>query len=94
MFHNGDGQNHKTVSAQTTTFFEEKGEPKQIRTEAPQLTSPNALPLGQTGSVTSVGKVERVGTYVGFPLSSAFPTRPLSAKQQEFADWPAYRSVA
>ena len=34
-----------------TTTFEEKGEPKRIRTEVPLLTSqPNALPLGQTGS--------------------------------------------
>ena len=33
-----------------TTTFEEKGEPKQIRTEVPLLTSRNALPLGQTGS--------------------------------------------
>ena len=37
MFHNCEGQSHKTVS-QTTTF-EEKGEPKQIRTEVPLLTS-------------------------------------------------------
>ena len=34
-----------------TTFFEENGEPKRIRTEVPLLTSlTNALPLGQTGS--------------------------------------------
>ena len=34
-----------------TTIFEEKGEPKRIRTEVPLLTSlTNALPLGQTGS--------------------------------------------
>ena len=34
-----------------TTTFEEKGEPKRIRTEVPLLTSPtNALPLGHTGS--------------------------------------------
>ena len=34
-----------------TTTFEEKGEPKQIRTEVPLLTSLiNALPPGQTGS--------------------------------------------
>ena len=34
-----------------TTTFEEKGEPKRIRTEVllPQY-EPNALPLGQTGS--------------------------------------------
>ena len=33
-----------------TTTFEEKGQPKQIRTEVLLLTSLNALPLGQTGS--------------------------------------------
>ena len=40
-----------------TTTSEEKGEPKQIRTVSPRTvplltTEPNALPLGQTGSVT------------------------------------------
>ena len=35
-----------------TTTFEEKWEPKRIRTEVPLLTSlSNALPLGQTGYV-------------------------------------------
>ena len=38
MFHNCEGQSHKTVSAQTSTF-EEKGKPKQIRTEVLLLTS-------------------------------------------------------
>ena len=33
-----------------TTTFEEKGEPKQYRTEVLPLTSLPALPLGQTGS--------------------------------------------
>ena len=33
-----------------TTTFEEKGEPKRIRTEILLLRQPNALPLGQTGS--------------------------------------------
>ena len=37
----------ETVSAQTTTF-EEKGEPKRIRTEVPLLTS--LTPLVQIGS--------------------------------------------
>ena len=37
---------------QTTTFFEEEGEPKRIRTEVPLLTSlTNALPLGLIGSL-------------------------------------------
>ena len=35
-----------------TTTFEEKGEPKQIRTEVPSAAyQPNALPLDQTGSL-------------------------------------------
>ena len=37
MFHNCEGQSHKTM-LQTTTF-EEKGEPKQIRTEVLLLNS-------------------------------------------------------
>ena len=36
MFHNCEGQSHKTVS---TDHIEEKGEPKRIRTEVPLLTS-------------------------------------------------------
>ena len=40
-----------------TTTFEEKGEPKRIRTEVPLLTSlSNALPLGQTGSFVSMAR--------------------------------------
>ena len=54
-----DGQNHKTVST-NHNLFEEKGEPKQYRTEVLPLTSLTArlLPLGQTGSLdTSCGHV-------------------------------------
>ena len=39
MFHNCEGQSHKTVSTDIDTTFEVKGEPKQIRTEVPLLTS-------------------------------------------------------
>ena len=46
MFHNCEGQSHKTVST-NHSLFEEKGEPKRIRTEVPLLTSltdrPNRL---------------------------------------------------
>ena len=47
MFHFNvcEGQSHKKVSIDRT--FKMKGEPKQIRTEVPLLTS-----LGQTGSLT------------------------------------------
>ena len=38
MFHNCEGQSHKAECPQTTTF-EEKREPKRIRTEVPLLTS-------------------------------------------------------
>ena len=41
-----DGQSHKTVST-NHNLFEEKGEPKQFRTDVLPL---NALPLGHTGS--------------------------------------------
>ena len=56
-----------------TTTFEEKGEPKRIRTEVPLLTSLTALPLGQTGfpftansdsSVVSRSHVTRVAVTV------------------------------
>ena len=35
---------------QTTTFFEEKGEPKRVSNRGPSAYQPNALPLGHTGS--------------------------------------------
>ena len=35
LFHSCEGQSHKTV----TTACDERGEPKQIRTEVPLLTS-------------------------------------------------------
>ena len=38
MFHNCEGQSHKTVSTDHN-LFEEKGEPKRIRAEALLLTS-------------------------------------------------------
>ena len=38
MFHNCDGQSHKTVSTDHN-LFEEKGEPKRYRTEVLPLTS-------------------------------------------------------
>ena len=38
-----DGQSHKTMSTDHN-LFEEKGEPKQIRTEVPLLTSLTARP--------------------------------------------------
>ena len=57
----GSDENHFNVSLTVrdkvtrhcpqTTIFEERGEPKRIRTEVPLLNyQPNALPLGQTGS--------------------------------------------
>ena len=39
MFYNCEGQSHKTVQCPQTTTFEEKGEPKRIRTEVLPLTS-------------------------------------------------------
>ena len=52
---------------QTTTFFEEKGEPKRYQTththtdvvsnRGPSAYQPDALPLGQTGSHRQVAAV-------------------------------------
>ena len=60
-----DGQSHRTVPPAT---FEEKGEPKQIRTEVPLLQyQPNALPLGQTGSFCLVCDSVRLYIYIAWP---------------------------
>ena len=50
MFYNCEGAKVTRQCPQTTTF-EDKGEPKQIRTEVLLFQyQPNALPLGQIGS--------------------------------------------
>ena len=49
-------RNKVTRQRPQTTTFEEKGEPKRIRSEIPPLTSLyNALPLSQTGSLRKGG---------------------------------------
>ncbi len=45
-----DGQSHRTVST-NHNLFEEKGEPKRVSNRGPSAYQPNALPLGQTGSL-------------------------------------------
>ena len=45
--------NKVTRQSPQTTTFEEKRDPKRIRTEVPSAYHPNALPLGQTGSHTN-----------------------------------------
>ena len=73
-------RNKVTRQCPQTTTFEEKGQPKQIRTEVP-LTE--ALPLGQTGSQDSVhrtqlfeekGEPKRIRTEV-LPLTILTPYR-------------------
>ena len=47
--------NKVTGQCPQTTTFEERGEPKRIRTEVPLLTSPTPYgPLGQAGSLPVV----------------------------------------
>ena len=44
-----DSHNLLSTAGVSTTFDDEKGEPKpRIQTKVPLLTRPNALPLGQT----------------------------------------------
>ena len=52
MFHNCEGQSHKTVSADHN-LSEEKGEPKRYRTEVLPLTSLTARPNRITVSDTN-----------------------------------------
>ena len=48
MFHNCDGQSHKTVS--TDHNFWRKRRAEAVSNRGPSAYQPNALPLGQTGS--------------------------------------------
>ena len=46
-----DGQSHNETVSTNHNLFEERGEPKRYRTEVFPVYLPNALPLGQTGSL-------------------------------------------
>ena len=48
MFHNCEGQSHKTVSTDHSFWRERRAEADSNR--GPSVYQPNALPLGQTGS--------------------------------------------
>ena len=48
MFHNCEGESHKTVSADHNFLRERRAEADSNR--GPSAYQPNALPLGQTGS--------------------------------------------
>ena len=50
MFHNCEGQSHKTVSTDHNLWRERRAEADSNR--GPSAYQPTALPLGQTGSVT------------------------------------------
>ena len=52
MFHNCEGQNHKTVSTDHTFWRERRAEADL--NQGSSAYQPNALPLGQTGSWTNV----------------------------------------
>ena len=52
MFHNCEGQSHKTVSADHNFWRERRAEADSNR--GPSAYQPSALPLGQTGSLTDL----------------------------------------
>ena len=56
MFHNCEGQSHKTVSTDHNFWRERRAEADSNR--GPSAYQPNALPLGQTGSLEDVPLVE------------------------------------
>ena len=58
-----DEQSHRIVST-NHNLFEEKGEPKRYRTEVlPGAYQPNALPLGQTGSLCELLSATHLKTF-------------------------------
>ena len=50
MFHNCEWQSHKTVSKDHNFWREKRAE--AVSNQGPSAYQPNALPLGQTGSLT------------------------------------------
>ena len=55
MFHNCDGQSHKTVSTDHTFWRERRAEADSNR--GPSAYQPNALPLGQTVSQSQLALI-------------------------------------
>ena len=53
MFHNCEGQSHKTMSTDHNFWRERRAESDSNR--GPSAYQPNALPLGQTGSLSLAG---------------------------------------
>ena len=51
MFHNCEGQSHKTVS--TSHNFRKERTAQAVSNRGPSAYQPTALPLGQTGSLSS-----------------------------------------
>ena len=56
MFHNCEGQSHKTVSTDHNFWRERRAEADSNR--GPSAYQPNTLPLGQTGSLEDVPLME------------------------------------
>ena len=55
MFHNCDGQSHKTVSTDHNIWRERRAEADSNR--GPSAYQPNALPLGQTGTQSQLALI-------------------------------------
>ena len=68
MFHNCDGLSHKTVSTDHNFRGERRAEADSNR--GPSAYQPNALPLGQTGSLNSVQPCTYIEAHGTTPLNS------------------------
>ena len=71
MFHNCEGQSHKTVSTDHNLSSERRAEADSNR--GPSAYQPTALPLGQTGSLPRQSKVDLF--YVSFFFLNTFKKR-------------------
>ena len=56
-----DGQSHKTVST-NHNLFEEERRAEAVSNRGPSTYQPNALPLGQTGSLEQVDEQKPLNT--------------------------------
>ena len=88
-----DGQSHKTVSTNHNLFWRER-RAEAVSNRGPSAYQPNALPLGQTGSlycvlwVMELWRVEAVGsssaTQMDGQLKRTTPTRKLSTNDRAY----------
>ena len=87
MFHNCEGQSHKSVS--TDNNFRRERRAEAGSNQGPSAYQPNALPLGQTGSLAGGVSRRSKASVAGAKRGVSEWLEPITAADGSVADWPA-----